>query len=35
MGVAGFLGGALRDAIHGAPVENTLFEDSISRTLQA
>jgi photosystem II P680 reaction center D2 protein len=28
MGVAGILGGALLCAIHGATVENTLFEDS-------
>jgi photosystem II P680 reaction center D2 protein len=28
MGVAGVLGGALLCAIHGATVENTLFEDS-------
>jgi photosystem II P680 reaction center D2 protein len=28
MGVAGILGGALFCAIHGATVENTLFEDS-------
>jgi photosystem II P680 reaction center D2 protein len=27
MGVAGILGGALLCAIHGATVENTLFED--------
>eukprot|EP00974_Lingulodinium_polyedra_P037605 3607107-Lingulodinium_polyedra.AAC.1 len=27
MGVAGVLGGALLSAIHGATVENTLFED--------
>ena len=27
MGVAGILGGALLSAIHGATVENTLFED--------
>ncbi len=27
MGVAGVLGGALLCAIHGATVENTLFED--------
>ena len=27
MGVAGILGGALLSAIHGATVENTLYED--------
>jgi photosystem II P680 reaction center D2 protein len=27
MGVAGILGGALLCAIHGATVENTLYED--------
>jgi len=31
MGVAGILGGALLCAIHGATVENTLFEDGDAR----
>ena len=30
MGVAGILGGGLLSAIHGATVENTLFEDGVS-----
>ena len=35
MGVAGVLGGALLCAIHGATVENTLFEDGeASNTLE-
>jgi hypothetical protein len=33
MGVAGILGGALLCAIHGATVENTLFEDGDSAIL--
>jgi photosystem II P680 reaction center D2 protein len=32
MGVAGILGGALLCAIHGATVENTLFEDGDGKT---
>jgi len=32
MGVAGILGGALLCAIHGATVENTLFEEVMLRT---
>ena len=32
MGVAGILGGALLCAIHGATVENTLFEDCLLYT---
>jgi hypothetical protein len=32
MGVAGILGGALLCAIHGATVENTLFEDGDAAT---
>jgi hypothetical protein len=34
MGVAGILGGALLCAIHGATVENTLFEDGDVRCFQ-
>ena len=30
MGVAGILGGALLCAIHGATVQNTLYEDTSS-----
>jgi photosystem II P680 reaction center D2 protein len=34
MGVAGILGGALLCAIHGATVENTLFEDGDANTFR-
>jgi photosystem II P680 reaction center D2 protein len=35
MGVAGVLGAALLCAIHGATVENTLFEDDGANTFRA